>query len=283
MKFLNGKGAFIVLLLPVAFWVSCKKDQPASNGGGSGSGTSTTTTTTSGGTTAANYTLVWSDEFNGTSIDSTKWNFETGNLNVNNEKEYYKAENATVANGNLVITAKKESAGGQPYTSARLNTLNKLSVQYGRIEARIKLPLGAGLWPAFWSMGANINTVSWPQCGEMDIMEHVNATNTIYGTMHWNSGGGAAQYGLTTMITAPDDYHLYAIEWDQSSIRWYVDSTLYCTGNILNNVNNTGAFQLPFFLLLNMAVAGDFPGQTVDESKLPASMYVDYVRVYKAQ
>jgi beta-glucanase (GH16 family) len=231
-------------------------------------------------TPPANYTLVWSDEFSGTTVDATKWTFETGNLDVNNEKEYYQAANATVANGNLVITAKKETVGNFLYTSARMNTLNKFSAQYGRIEARIKLPLGQGLWPAFWMMGANINTVSWPQCGEIDIMEHVNADNTIYGTMHWNVNG-PVQYGLTTTVSNPDDYHIYAIEWDASSIRWYVDNTLYVTGNILNNTNNTGAFHLPFFILLNMAVAGDFPGQVVDESKLPASMYVDYVRVYK--
>jgi len=232
-------------------------------------------------TPPANYTLIWSDEFNGTSIDTTKWTFETGNPNVNNEREYYQAANATETNGNLVITAKKETVGNFLYTSARMNTLNKVSAQYGRIEARIKLPLGQGLWPAFWMMGTNITAVSWPQCGEMDIMEHINANNTIYGTMHWNVNG-PVQYGLTTTVTNLDDYHIYAIDWDANSIRWYVDNTLYCTGNILNSVNNTGAFHLPFFILLNMAVGGDFPGQTIDESKLPASMYVDYVRVYKA-
>jgi beta-glucanase (GH16 family) len=230
---------------------------------------------------SANYTLVWSDEFNGTSVDANNWNFETG-PGVNNEKEYYQAANAAVANGNLVITAQKESVGGQPYTSARLNTQGKITAQFGRIEARIKLPLGTGLWPAFWMLGANISTVSWPQCGEMDIMEHVNADNTIYGTMHWNSNGHV-QYGLTTQVTNAADYHIYAIEWNSNSINWYVDNTLYCTGDIQNAINNTSAFQLPFFIVLNLAVAGDFPGQTVDESKLPASMYVDYVRVYKAK
>jgi beta-glucanase (GH16 family) len=230
-------------------------------------------------TTPVTYTLVWSDEFNGTTIDTSKWNMEQGNLNVNNEKEYYQAANATVANGNLVITAKKETVGGFPYTSARMNTQGKVTAQYGRIEARIKLLLGAGLWPAFWMLGANITTVSWPACGEMDIMEHINADSVIYGTMHWNSNGHVS-YGLTT-TTSPSAYHIYAIEWDNNSIRWYVDNNLYVTGNIAGNINNTGAFQLPFFIILNLAVAGDFPGQTVDESNLPASMYIDYVRVYK--
>jgi beta-glucanase (GH16 family) len=225
------------------------------------------------------YSLVWSDEFNGTAVDTSKWTYDLENLNVNNEKEFYQTQNATVSNGNLVITAKKEAVGSQPYTSARLKTLGKFTQTYGRIEASIKLPMGMGMWPAFWMLGANINTVSWPQCGELDIMEHINNTNTIYGTMHWNNNGHV-QYGSTT-TTTPGDYHLYAIEWDANEIRWYVDSTLYQTGNIKNDINNTGAFQLPFFILLNLAVAGDFPGQTVDETLLPESMYVDYVRVYK--
>ena len=183
------------------------------------------------------YALTWSDEFDGPSIDAAKWNFETGNLGVNGEKEYYQAANATIENGNLVITAKKEAVSGQPYTSARLNTQNKFSQTYGRIEARLKAPMGQGMWPAFWMLGNNITTVSWPQCGELDIMEHINDTNTIYGTMHWNSNGHAS-YGSTTQST-PGDYHVYAIEWDKNEIRWYVDNTLYVTGNIKDNINTT--------------------------------------------
>ena len=225
-------------------------------------------------------TLVWSDEFNGTTVDGSKWNIDNGNPNVNNEKEYYQAANAAVTGGNLVITAKNQSVGGQPYTSAKLNTSGKFSVQYGRIEARIKLPAFQGSWPAFWMLGNNINQVSWPNCGEIDIMEQVNTSNTILGTMHWNGGNGHVQYGNST-TTTPTDYHVYAVEWDNSSIKWYVDNTLYGTGNIANNVNNTGAFQLPFYIILNLAVGGDLPGQTVNTGALPSSMYVDYVRVYK--
>jgi beta-glucanase (GH16 family) len=230
-------------------------------------------------TTAPVYSLVWSDEFDGPDIDTSKWNFETGNLGVNNEKEYYQKANASIQSGNLVITAKAEFVSGQPYTSARLNTQNEFSQTYGRIEASIKVPMGFGMWPAFWMLGNNITSVSWPKCGELDIMEHINNTPTIYGTMHWNVNGHVS-YGSTTQST-PGDYHLYAIEWDQNEIRWYVDNTLYQTGNIKDNINTTGAFHLPFFIILNLAVAGDFPGQTVDGSLLPESMYVDYVRVYK--
>ena len=274
-------GMCLVLLFISLEISSCSKSNPAVTPAPVVTTTTTTTTTQQDTTPSPSYTLVWSDEFNGTAVDTSKWNFETGNLGVNNEKEYYQASNATVANGNLVITAKYESVNNWAYTSARMNSANKVTAVFGRIEARIKLPVGAGLWPAFWMLGANINTgVPWPGCGEIDIMEHVNADSVIYGTIHWNSNG-AASYGLTT-TTSPSNYHIYAVEWDASSIKWYVDSNLYCTANIANNINNTGAFHLPFFIILNLAVAGDFPGQTVDLTKLPASMYVDYIRVFKA-
>jgi beta-glucanase (GH16 family) len=274
--------AFFLCLFFTAGFFSCSKS--GSNNIAPTQTTTTTTNTTSTTPTdtsvAPVYALAWADEFNGTAVDTTTWTMEKGSLHVNNEKEYYQAKNATVANGNLVITAKQESAGGFPYTSARMNTSGKVTPTYGRIEARIKLPVGAGLWPAFWMLGTDINLgVSWPGCGEIDIMEHVNADSLIYGTMHWYSGGHA-QYGSTT-TTSPSAYHIYAVQWDKKSIKWYVDNTLYQTGNITNGINNTGAFQNSFFIILNLAVAGDFPGQTVDTSKLPASMYVDYVRVYK--
>ncbi len=272
-SFITSAGIMLVL---VVFAISCKKSDSNSNSTYILPVTPHDTTTKS-----PTYTLVWSDEFNGTAVDPKNWNFETGSA-YNNEKEYYLAANATVANGNLVVTAKNESQGGFPYTSARINSANKVFATYGRIEARIKLPMGAGLWPAFWMLGADINSgVSWPGCGEIDIMEHINADSIIYGTMHWSAGGREANYGLN-IASSPSAFHVYAVEWDTNAIRWYVDNTLYVTGSIANNVNSTDAFHKPFFIILNLAVAGDFPGQTVDLSKLPASMYVDYVRVYKA-
>jgi len=212
------------VLILLACFLSCKKESTNNN-----KVVIPPTDTTK--TVKPVYALVWSDEFDGTSVDASKWTFETGNLNVNAEKEYYQAQNAAVSNGNLVITAKKELVGGQPYTSARMNTLGKFSQTYGRIEARIKLPMGQGMWPAFWMLGTNINTVSWPQCGELDIMEHINADNTIYGTMHWNNNGHV-QYGSTTTST-PAEYHIYAIEWDANEIRWYVDTKLGISRTIL--------------------------------------------------
>jgi len=227
---------------------------------------------------AVSYQLIWSDEFNGSSVNTANWNIDNGNPNVNNELEYYQADNAAVTGGNLVITARQQSVGGQPYTSAKLTSYGKYTPTYGRIEARMKLPMVQGTWPAFWMLGTNIGSVGWPQCGEIDIMEHVNTSTSILGTMHWNAGGHV-QYGSST-TTTPGDFHVYAVEWDNSSIRWYVDNTLYVTGNIANNINNTGAFHLPFFIILNLAVGGDLPGSTVNNGALPTSMYVDYVRVY---
>ena len=226
---------------------------------------------------AQTYQQVWSDEF--TTGISSNWQFENGGGGWgNNEKQYYQAANATVVNGELQITARKQSVGGYPYTSARLKTQNLKQFTYGKIEARIKRPIGQGLWPAFWMLGANINTVSWPACGEIDVMEYVNTDNRVYGTVHWDNNGHA-QYGGNVATT--DAYHIYSIEWTPSYIRWFVDGAKYHEINIANNAGGTEEFQRPFFLLLNLAVAGDWPGQAVDESKLPATMFVDYVRVYQ--
>ncbi len=257
------------VLVALSLFVSCKKSD-TNNGKITIVGVDTTPKV------KPVYALVWSDEFDEATIDSTKWGFDLGNLHVNNEKEYYQTQNATIANGNLVITAKKESVAGQPYTSARMTTYGKFTQTYGRIEARIKLPTGQGMWPAFWMLGANIGTVSWPQCGELDIMETINDKALNYGTMHWNVNGHVS-YGSTTPVLTKSDYHVYAIEWDVNEIRWYVDDVLYQTGNIKDNINTTGAFQFPFFLSLNLAVGGDFPGATVDESLLPESMWLGYV------
>ena len=226
---------------------------------------------------AQTYQQVWADEFtNGISAD---WQFENGGGGWgNNEKQYYQAANATVVNGELQITARKQAVGGYAYTSSRLKTQDLKQFTYGKIEARIKRPIGQGLWPAFWMLGANINTVSWPACGEIDVMEYVNTDNRVYGTVHWDSNGHAQYSGN---VATTDAYHVYSVEWTPSFIRWFVDGAQYHEITIANNAGGTEEFQRPFFLLLNLAVAGDWPGPTVDESKLPATMFVDYVRVYQ--
>jgi beta-glucanase (GH16 family) len=162
--------------------------------------------------TAVTYNLVWSDEFNGTTVNSANWNFEKGGGGWgNNERQYYQVSNAAVTNGNLVITAKKQRVKGYAYTSARMTTQAKREFTYGKIEARIMLPMGQGLWPAFWMLGANINTLGWPACGETDIMEHINTEDRTYATIHWDNNGHASYGG--NIITTPANFHIYAVEW----------------------------------------------------------------------
>ena len=226
------------------------------------------------------YQLVWSDEFDNTAINASVWNFETGGGGWgNHEQEYYQAANAAVENGNLVITAKKETVGSNNYTSTRMTTQGKKEFLYGRIEARIKLPVGQGFWPAFWMLGSNVNTVNWPACGETDIMEHINADSLIYGTIHWDNNGHVQDGDKTS--SSPSGYHVYSVEWNASVIKWFVDSVEYNEANISGS--STDEFHHPFFILINFAVGGDWPGQTINDSLLPAKMYVDYVRVYQKQ
>jgi beta-glucanase (GH16 family) len=231
---------------------------------------------------AQDWKLVWSDEF--TDGIGSDWVYDIGNGTNgwgNNELEYYQTANATVENGVLVITARQESVGGLGYTSARMKTKGHASWQHGRIEARIAVPSVQGLWPAFWMLGSNFDSVGWPPCGEIDIMEHVNTESSVYGAIHWldHNGTEATYKGSTT--TTPTDYHVYAIEWDETSITWYVDGVQFHTVSIANGVNGTHELNNDFFILLNLAVGGNWPGFTIDNSALPASMYVDYVRVYQ--
>jgi len=230
-----------------------------------------------------NWNLVWQDEFtNGIGPD---WVFETGTGNDgwgNQELQYYKRENAAVRDGQLIITAKRELYGGRNYTSARMKTQGRKSFRYGKIEARIALPSFKGTWPAFWALGNSISSIGWPSCGEIDVMEHVNDAPDIHGTMHWSDQNRAyAYYGKQTN-TDVTQFHVYTVEWSPNSIKWFVDDRQYNEANIANGINGTSEFHEEFFLLLNMAIGGRFPGFEVDNSRLPAEMKVDYVRVYQA-
>lgn len=274
---LQGRSLLTCLLFATTTttFVSCEKDLASSK-------PKSAAQLQSEAVAAATWQLIWSDEFNGTSVNTGNWNFETGAGGWgNNEQQYYRAQNASVSNGNLVITARREAFGGANYTSARMTTQNKQTFTYGKMEARIKLPLGQGLWPAFWMLGSNISSVGWPRCGEIDIMEHINTETKVYGTIHWDANGYASYGGNTT--TTPANYHIYTIEWNSSAIKWFVDGVKYHEANILNSINSTDEFHRPFFFILNLAVGGNWPGQTIDNSKLPASMYVDYVRAYRWQ
>ncbi|TCO08276.1 family 16 glycosylhydrolase [Natronoflexus pectinivorans] len=230
--------------------------------------------------------LVWSDEFE-TEI-SDDWIFETGNgcPNLcgwgNNELQSYKRENATVEDGMLVITAKKENYDNREYTSARMITRGNAFFRYGRVEARIKLPAFQGSWPAFWMLGENITSVGWPECGEIDIMEQVNTDMDTHGTLHWNAGSGHHYQGSSTGFEVDvTDFNVYAIEWDRNSITWFVNDQEFYSINITNGINNTHAFHKPHFIILNMAIGGNWPGFDVDDTAFPARMVVDYVRVYQ--
>lgn len=228
--------------------------------------------------------LIWSDEFNDATINPTNWVFEIGNNNGwgNNELEYYtnRPVNATTKDGNLMIIARKENYGGKSYTSARMKTQGKREFTYGKIEARIKAPVGQGIWPAFWTLGANINQsgVGWPKCGEIDILEHVSNSPTVHGTIHWDSNGHA-EYGGKT-INDVTQFHVYGIEWDAKAIKWFVDGKKFHEASIANNVNSTHEFHLPHFLILNLAVGGRWPGNPDATTVFPDTLFVDYVRVY---
>ncbi|AIQ68104.1 RICIN domain-containing protein [Paenibacillus graminis] len=235
-----------------------------------------------------NWNLAWSDEFDGTSLNTSNWTAEIGTGVSgwgNNELQYYtnRPQNLQVTGGNLVITALKESYNGSSYTSARIKTQGKKSFTYGKIEARIKLPSGQGLWPAFWMLGTNIDVpgVGWPKCGETDIMERVNNNAFVNGTVHWDANG-QADYGQISGNLDFSQYHVYSIEWDAKYIRWFVDGNKFNEFYIENGTGNTEEFQKPSFLLLNLAVGGNWPGSPDAATPFPAKMLVDYVRVYQA-
>ena len=237
--------------------------------------------------------LVWSDEFNqpdGSAPDATKWSCEVGgNGWGNNELEYYTARtnNVRIEDGKLVIEARQENFDGKQHTSARLLTRDKGSWTYGRMEARMKIPRGQGIWPAFWMLGTNIASVNWPACGEIDIMENIGKEpGTVHGTVHGPGYSGGA--GIGGPLTLPagaalaDDFHVYAIEWETNRIRWYLDSQLYFTVTPTNlPAGRPWVYNQPQFLLLNLAVGGGWPGYPDATTTFPQRMTVDYVRVYQ--
>ncbi len=237
--------------------------------------------------TLPGWQLTWHDEFDGSSIDPANWTYDIGGGGWGNgEMEYYtsRPENAHLENGLLVIEARQEKYQGSYYTSARMKTLGLQSFQYGRIEARIKVPAGEGLWPAFWMLGTDFPTVGWPDSGEIDIMEYVGREpNLILGTVHgpgYSGSLGITQWNRQTYAIA-DDFHTYAIEWEPGQISWYYDGAKYFTVTKADVGNRKWAFDHPFFIILNLAVGGQFPGLVGLKTVFPADLYVDYVRVYQ--
>jgi beta-glucanase (GH16 family) len=237
--------------------------------------------------------LVWADEFDKAGLpDTTKWAYETGgNGWGNNEKQFYtsrRPENARIENGKLIIEARKEAYQGNQYTSARLLTRGKQTWTYGRIEARAKLPKGVGTWPAVWMLGTNLARVGWPLGGEIDIMEHVGFDEgVVHGTIHseaYNHVKKTEKGGSITVKDATSEFHTYAIDWTADQIDFYVDDQKYYSVQkaTLGSSEAQWPFDQPFYLLLNVAVGGNWGGQKgIDETIWPQRMEVDYVRVYQ--
>lgn len=234
--------------------------------------------------------LVWSDDFNGTAgelPDASKWGFDLGTGQDgwgNQELQNYTNDPANVSldgEGKLVITAIKS---GNSFTSARIKTQGLFSQQYGRFEARLKTPYGPGLWPAFWMLGNNIETVGWPQCGEIDIMElRGQQPHIVHGTIHGPgySGGNPVTKNYTLNNARFDtDFNIFAIEWDENKIDFFVNDYLY-QRITPDDVPGEWVYDQPFFILLNVAVGGNYVGFPLPQTPFPQKMIIDYVRVYK--
>ncbi len=253
-----------------------------------------------GGPALADMSLVWSDEFDGNSLDLDNWTIEIGNGCPdlcgwgNNELEYYRAENVAVTDGNLYLTAREESYGGNYFTSGKVHSRNKQVFLYGRMEMRAKIPTGNGMWPAFWMMPEDNVYGGWAASGEIDIMEAVNATTEVHGTIHYGGSwpnntysGGSYSLGGTNFA---DEFHVYAVEWEADEIRWYVDGAHYSTRYSWqwhsdgDPGNPLAPFDQEFYLILNAAVGGNMPGCTSPgciTADLPQHYVIDYVRVYQ--
>jgi len=230
--------------------------------------------------------LAWSDEFDGDTINPENWLYDTGAGGWgNNELQSYtdRDENARLEDGILIIEAREEDYRGSDYTSARVKTQFLQSWTYGRVEARMKLPAGQGVWSAFWMLGEDIATSGWPQCGEIDIMENIGDPNTVYGTIHgpgYSGGDGVGSSYTSSALALDEDFHIYAIEWQPGEISWYVDDVLY---NTISDADVSGAwvYDYDFFIILNLAVGGLWPGNPDETTIFPQRLLVDYVRVYR--
>ena len=245
---------------------------------------------TTGYTTPLTYpgrTLVWADEFSGTTLNSAFWTQETGNVWANNELQNYQASNTEVKDGYLTITAKKENVNGRQYTSSRIKTQDKKFFKYGRVDIRALLPKGQGIWPALWMLGNNKSAVSWPACGEIDLMELIGGTvspksdSKIYTTLHWDANGHQQTQGSYTLSSGKfaDQFHVFSMEWNATTIILYVDDMEFKRFDI--SPAGMDAFRKDFFFTFNVAVGGNWPGNPDNTTIFPQRMVVDYVRVFQ--
>jgi len=240
------------------------------------------------------WTLVWSDEFEGTELDPDRWSVQVGDgcdIDLcgwgNNELQWYQAENVQVGGGVLTITARAQPAGGRAYTSARIRTLGKGDWTYGRIDVRARLPLGRGLWPAIWMLPSENRYGTWAASGEIDIVELVgHEPDRVHGTLHYGGEWPDNVYSGAPFVlpsgTFADRFHTFTLEWEEGEIRWYVDGEHYQTQTEWRSSGGPfpAPFDQPFHLVLNVAVGGNWPGYPDARTVFPQSMAVEYVRVF---
>lgn len=230
--------------------------------------------------------LIWEENFNGSELNTTIWNYELGDGCPsicgwgNNEKQIYTNSNHTVSNGMLNIEIKKEN---ENYTSTRITTAKKKEFQYGRIEARAKIPVGKGIWPAFWMLGSNIKEIGWPKCGEIDILEYVGREpHMAFTSLHTqDSHGNTINTKKTTISNIEEGFHLYAIDWTKDKIVFLIDDKEVYTFQPAPKNENTWPFNQPFYIIVNAAVGGNFGGHEIDDTIFPQKFEIDYIRVYQ--
>ncbi len=237
------------------------------------------------------YKLAWADEFNGAKINTADWGYDIGGSGWgNNESQYYTNDpkNSYLKNGKLVIEAIKEKVGGKEYSSARMVTKGKKEFMFGRIDMRAKLPIGQGIWPALWMLGANIDQIGWPACDEIDIMEYLGHDPfTSYGTIHWGPKGATTSnntqgvYKLTNGKTFADEFHVFSLDWEKDKLSILVDDKVIFTTTAAKLGAGNYIFNNPNFLIFNVAVGGNWPGYPNASTVFPQRMEVDYVRVFQ--
>ncbi len=239
--------------------------------------------------------LFWSDEFNGEALDESKWVYEIGDgcPNLcgwgNNELQYYRKENLKIKDGKLIITAIKDNNETHEYTSSRIKTEGKLSFKYGQIDVKAKLPKGKGIWPAIWMLGSSIQIDGWPICGELDIMElRGSSPNTVCGTIHFQNTNNTHEYAEPKCYSIDNedfssDFHVFSANWNKKGITWLVDEIPFMSISYdeIDTDQNNIAFQKEFYVILNLAIGGNYDGNPTDGTIFPQAMEVDYVRIYK--
>jgi len=275
------KNLFLVFIAG-SFLTNCQSETSAQENIQSTPETTSTVTTLQ-----SELALVWSDEFDATTLNLDNWTYELGDgcPNLcgwgNSELQEYTEDNHRLEDGMLIISAQK--INNSNYTSTRIVTKGKKEFQYGRIEARVKVPSGAGMWPAFWALGNDIETNSWPNCGEIDIVEYVGKNpGQIFTSVHTPSSyGNTVNSMITNVPNVEEDFHNYAVEWNENFIDFFFDDTRVYTYFVQTKNQNTWPFNKPFFFILNLAVGGNFGGPVANNIEFPREFIIDYVRVYQ--